>query len=120
MNRADLARMLDHSVLTPEAMERDILSGAEVVREWSIGFYCVQPTWVRSAVRALEGSGSVTIAVAGFPHGCDRPEVKARCAALSVEEGAGEIDMVMNFGALKSGDARLVAEDTAAVVRAVP
>src|SRR5437868_7847935 len=55
-NRPDLARLLDHSVLKPEATERDIDEGAAVVREWSIGFYCVQLAWVRRAAQALAGS----------------------------------------------------------------
>ena len=119
MTRRELARLLDHSVLAPEATARDILAGADVVREWAIGFYCVQAGWVRSAADALAGCDALTIAVAGFPHGCERSEVKARSASLSVEDGAREIDMVMNFGALKSGDSSLVADDIAAVVRAV-
>ena len=56
----------------------------------------------------------------GFPHGCDRSEVKARAAAIAAGDGAGEIDMVMNLGALKSGEAAAVAADIEAVVRAVP
>ena len=119
MNRRELARLLDQSVLAPEATERDILSGAEVVREWAIGYYCVQPCWVRTAARALEGGEARVVSVAGFPHGCERTAVKARSAALAVEDGAAEIDMVISFGALKSGATSLVAEDIATVVRAV-
>jgi len=118
MTRNDLARMLDHSVLKPEATERDILAGADTVRKWRVGFYCVQPCWVKSAVAALGGSEAVAVSVVGFPHGCDRAEVKARAASLAVAEGAGEIDMVMNIGALKSGQAVFVAADIEAVVRA--
>ena len=69
---------------------------------------------------ALIGSDARVISVVGFPHGCDRPEVKARAAALAVAEGAREIDTVLNFGALRSGDDALVAADVEAVVRAVP
>jgi deoxyribose-phosphate aldolase len=120
MTRAELARLLDHSVLKPEAAEQQIREGADVVRTWRIGFYCVQPCWVKLATDALAGTDARTVSVVGFPHGCDRPKVKARAAALAVAEGAGEIDMVMNFGALKSGDDALVAADIEAVVRAVP
>ena len=49
MTRSELARLLDHSVLKPEATEQDIVAGADVVREWNIGYYCVQPCWVRVA-----------------------------------------------------------------------
>lgn len=120
MTRAELARLLDHSVLKPEATDNEVRAGAELVRSWQIGFYCVQPCWVKLASEALRGADARVVSVVGFPHGCDRPELKARAAGLAVFEGAGEVDMVMNFGLLKSGRAAEVAADIAAVVRAVP
>ena len=120
MTRNELARLLDHSVLKPEATEHDIRAGAEVVRAWRIGYYCVQPCWVKVAADAVAGSDARIVSVAGFPHGCDRADVKARAAAMAVADGAGEIDMVMHFGALKSRRVRDVAADIEAVVRAVP
>jgi deoxyribose-phosphate aldolase len=119
MTRAELARLLDHSVLKPEATERQILEGTEVVLAWQIGFYCVQPCWVKRVAVALAGAPTRTVSVIGFPHGCDRAEAKAQAALLAVTDGAGEIDMVMNVGALKSGDDARVAADVEAVVRAV-
>ena len=118
MNASGLARLLDHSVLKPEATLRDILAGAEVVAELKIGFYCVQPTWVRRAAEALRNSGATIVTVIGFPHGCDVPAAKARGAELAVADGAGEVDMVINLGALKSGDEALVLADIDAIVRA--
>ena len=118
MNRAELARLIDHSVLQPEATEADIRAGAAIVRAWNIGFYCVQPCWVRAAAAALEGTNARVVTVAGFPHGCDRADVKANAAALAVAEGAAEVDMVQNFGALKSGHATVVAAEIEAVIRA--
>jgi len=120
MNRIDLARLLDHSVLKPEATERQIREGADIVREWRIGFYCVQPCWVKLAAGALAGTTARTVSVVGFPHGCDRSQAKAHAARLAAADGAGEIDMVLAFGALKSGDDAYAAADVAAVVRAVP
>lgn len=120
MTRAELAAILDHSVLKPEATEEDVRSGADVVREWSIGFYCVQPCWVALAERLLAGTTATVVSVVGFPHGCDRAEAKARAAELAVGDGATEIDMVQNFGALRSRRAAIVAADIVAVVRAVP
>ena len=120
MTRAELARLLDHSVLKPEATERDIREGANIVRTWRIGFYCVQPCWVKLAADILAGTDARIVSVVGFPHGCDRPDVKAQAGRLAVADGAGEIDMVMNFGALKSGDDARVAVDIETVVRAVP
>jgi deoxyribose-phosphate aldolase len=120
VTRAELARLLDHSVLKPDTREAEVLAGAAAVREWGIGFYCVQPSAVALAAGALRGSGAVVVSVVGFPHGCDRPAVKARAAGLAVAEGAGEVDMVMNVGLLRSGRGPAVAEDVAAVVQAVP
>lgn len=120
MTRQELARLLDHSVLNPEATEEEIRAGTEIVRTWEIAFYCVQPCWVRIAAQALAGTGARVVSVVGFPHGCDRAEVKARAAAIAVDEGASEIDMVMAFGALRSGRESVVAADIEAVVRAVP
>ena len=118
MTRNDLAGMLDHSVLKPESTAHEILAGVEVVRAFGVGFYCVQPCWVRLAADALAGSDARVVSVVGFPHGCDRPDVKGRAAALAVSEGAREIDTVMNFGALRSGDTAAVTADIEAVVRA--
>jgi deoxyribose-phosphate aldolase len=120
MTRTELAGLLDHSVLKPEATESHIREGAQLVRDWRIGFYCVQPWWIRIASSALTGCGARVVAVVGFPHGCDLALTKAHAAARAVADGASEIDMVINFGALKSGDARGVAADVEAVVRAVP
>lgn len=120
MNRAELARLIDHSVLKPEATEAEIRDGAAIVRAWRIGFYCVQPCWVRTAAASLAGTDARIVTVAGFPHGCDRADVKAHAAALAVAEGAAEVDMVLNFGALKSGHATVVAAEIEAVIRAVP
>ena len=120
MTRDELARLLDHSVLKPEATEHDLRAGAEVVRAWRVGYYCVQPCWVRFAAGLLSGTDARIVSVVGFPHGCDHTDVKARAAAMAVADGAGEIDMVMGFGALRSRHARDVAADIAAVVRAVP
>ena len=119
MTRAELARLLDHSVLKPEATAREIQSGIDIIRRCRIGFYCVQPCWVKLAADALSSVGATVVSVIAFPHGCDRSEVKARAATIAAAEGAGEVDMVMNFGALKSGNLDEVAADIEAVVRAV-
>ena len=119
MTRDELALLLDHSVLKPESTERDIIAGADVVRQWRIGFYCVQSAWVERASTLLAGTGARMVSVVGFPHGCEPAEIKARAAQVAVGDGAGEIDMVINMGLLRSGLAQAVADDIAAVVRAV-
>jgi deoxyribose-phosphate aldolase len=120
MTREELARLLDHSVLKPESTEADILAGAELVRQWAIGFYCVQPSFVSAAAAALEGSGAQVVSVAGFPHGCARSVVKVKEATLAVQDGAAEVDMVLNVGKLKSGRSQAAASEIAQVVQAVP
>ncbi len=119
MTRVELARIIDHSVLKPEATEVDIRAGAELVRSLQIGFFCVQPSWVKRAATLLVGAKARIVTVIGFPHGCDRFEAKARAAALAVEDGTAEIDLVMNFGALKSGLIDEVTADVRAVIGAV-
>lgn len=119
MTRSELARRLDHSVLKPEATLADVLAGGDVVRQWHIGYYCVQPCWVAEAVRALGGTDALVISVVGFPHGASRTPTKAAEARLAVADGAREVDMVVNLGALKSGRFADVREDIAAVVAAV-
>jgi len=118
MNRAELARLIDHSVLKPEATADEIVAGAQVVRTWNAGYYCVQPCWVPLAASSVAGTQALVISVVGFPHGCDLPEVKARATELAIADGAREIDTVMRFGALRSGDTVAAAADIAAVVRA--
>lgn len=120
MTRAELARLIDHSVLKPEAIDKDILAGADLVRRWGIGFYCVQPCRVALAVEALGRAGGQVVSVIGFPHGADRSIIKARAAALAVREGASEVDMVVNLGWLKSGLAGPVGQEIGEVVGAVP
>ncbi len=120
MKRAELASLLDHSFLKPDASEQDIIAQSDVVRQWGIGFFCVQPGYVSLAAGALRHSQTRVVSVVGFPHGCDRSTVKAHAAELAVQDGAAEVDMVMNVGRLKSGRAQAVADEIAQVVRAIP
>ena len=120
---SSLARLLDHSVLKPESTEADIITGADVVRALGIGYYCVQPGWVKLASDALSESNATIVSVVGFPHGCDVARTKALAAELAAADGAREIDMVIDIGALKSGYPRYldaVRNDVDGVVRAVP
>jgi deoxyribose-phosphate aldolase len=107
-------------VLKPEASAADVDAGASLVRELAIGYYCVQPCWVRRAADALRGTPARVVSVIAFPHGCDRASVKAHAARRAVDDGAAELDMVINLGALRSGLAAEVSDDIASVVRAAP
>ncbi len=120
MNRTQLAGLLDHALLKSEATQKEILADADLIRQWRIGFFCVQPSFVSLAAGALSGSGARVVSVVGFPHGCDRSLVKALAAELAVRDGAVEVDMVMNVGRFKSGRTQAVADEIAQVVRAIP
>ncbi|MBU1042174.1 MAG: deoxyribose-phosphate aldolase [Proteobacteria bacterium] len=119
---AALAACIDHTLLRPDATSADIEGlCAQAVRH---GFksVCVNPWHLPLAVRCLRGqaqkSGPFAISVAGFPLGASQTLIKAREAGLAVEQGAAEVDMVLNLGALKSGDLALVRQDVFEVVQA--
>jgi len=112
-----LARILDHSVLKPEASEADVRGGAALVERLRIGFYCVQPAYVPLAVALLRGVDARVAAVIGFPHGCERTPAKVAAAQVAIDEGARELDMVLHIGALKDGAFAAVRADIAAVVQ---
>ena len=118
MTRRELALLLDHSVLKPDADLTAVRAGAALVREWGVRFYCVQPWAIGPAVDALRGSAARVVAVLSFPHGCDAAAVKAEAARAAAAAGAAELDMVMNVGLLKSGEADRVRDEIAAVIRA--
>jgi len=120
MNRTQLAGLLDHALLKSEATQKEILADADLIRQWGIGFFCVQPSFVSLAAGALSGSRARVVSVVGFPHGCDRSLVKALAAEMAVRDGAAEVDMVMNVGRFKSGRTQAVADEIAQVVRAIP
>ena len=111
-----VARLLDHAVLKPDATAADLARHARMCVERGVGCLCVRSCDVAAAARLLTGSPVVVAAVIGFPHGGQRPEVKALEARLAIADGARELDMVIDVGALKSGREDLVHADIAAVV----
>jgi deoxyribose-phosphate aldolase len=115
-SRADVARVLDHAVLKPDYGAADLEHHARMCLDRGVGCLCVRSCDVAEAVRLVTGSPVVVAAVIGFPHGAVRPEVKALEARLAIADGARELDMVMNIGALKSGREDLVRDEIAAVV----
>jgi len=110
--------MIDHAVLAPDATRDDVLAGCELVVELQTASICIHPRWVETAVEALNGSPVTVGTVVGFPLGANTKEVKALEARQAVSRGADEIDMVMAFTSLKSGDTTAVLDDIAAVVGA--
>ena len=116
--QSDLARYLDHTLLRPNATEEEIRKLCEEGLEYQFASVCVNPCWVPLASRLLENSTVKVCTVAGFPLGANRTDVKEYEARRSVFDGATEIDMVINVGALKSNNDPAVHDDIGAVVRA--
>ena len=114
--RAQVLKAIDHAVLKPFATDADVLENARLCAEHGVGDLCVRPTDVKAAAEALKDSPTTVACVVGFPHGSNRPEVKALEARLAIEDGADELDMVMNVGKFHSGDLEHVRRDIAAVV----
>jgi deoxyribose-phosphate aldolase len=114
----DVAKTLDHAVLKPELTAADLAKQAAMCGDRGVGCLCVRSCDVAEAARLVAGGPVVVAAVIGFPHGAVRPEIKALEARLAIADGARELDMVMNVGALKSGRETLVRDDIAAVVAA--
>src|SRR5215470_18212394 len=111
-----VASYIDHTLLKPEATRDDILKICEEGARYAFASVCINPTWVREAACALRGSGVKVCTVIGFPLGANAPDTKAYEARRAIFDGANELDMVINVGALKSGDDDLVLRDIRGVV----
>lgn len=109
---------IDHTLLRPDATAKDIEQLCREAAEWKFATVCVNPTWVALAARMLRGSAVGVCSVVGFPLGATTPDVKQFETRRAIFDGASEIDMVINVGALKSGDVRLVTDDIRGVVSA--
>ena len=118
VSRRDLAMMIDHAFLRPEATRRDLLAACKLVRKYQVGCICVRPCDVAEAAELLHGTGVKVGTVVGFPYGCAVTPIKAAEAARAIADGADELDMVVNIGRLIAGDTDFVREDIAAVVAA--
>lgn len=119
MNRADLARRIDSTLLKPEATEGQIVRLCEEARRYGFATVCVNPEWVRLSASLLGRSGVGVCAVAGFPLGANRTAIKAAEAEQVLRDGGTEVDMVINVGRLIGGDCDLVEHDIATVRRAI-
>ena len=115
MSAVDIARLIDHTLLRPEATQHDIEVLCREALDFQFLNVCINPTWVTLAARRLVGSGVGVCAVVGFPLGATTPDVKACEARRAIADGAREIDMVINIGALKSGNRGDVQRDIEAV-----
>src|SRR6476619_7024297 len=111
------ASLIDHTLLKPEATDDDIKKLCQEAATYRFASVCVNPTWVRVAACNLSGSGVPVCTVIGFPLGATLPDVKAYEARRAIFDGAREVDMVINVGALKSGDDCLVEHDIRSVAQ---
>ena len=114
----NIPQLIDHTVLRPDTTRADIEQLCREARQHKFYSVCVNPTWVSLARQLLDGSGVKVCCVVGFPLGAQPPESKAMEARAAIRQGAKEIDMVINVGALKSGDNDLVLRDIRSVVEA--
>ena len=112
----DLARYIDHTLLKPASTEEQVRKLCAEALEYNFRSVCINPTWVSLAAELLRGSEVLTCTVVGFPLGANESAIKAMEARRAIRNGAREIDMVINVGALKSGDDDLVFRDIQAVV----
>ncbi len=112
----DWASLIDHTLLKPEATDKDIERLCGEAAQFQFASVCVNPTWVRAAACHLRGTGVPVCTVIGFPLGATLADVKAYEARRAIFDGAREVDMVVNIGALKSGDDCAVEHDIRAVV----
>lgn len=112
----EVARAIDHAVLKPTMTEADVKAHAAMCRARGVGNMCVRPCDVALAVCELAGSETAVSAVIGFPHGSNRFGTKALEARLAIDDGAVELDMVMNLGQFLSGNADVVERDIGVVV----
>jgi len=107
MNRSELARMIDHTLLKTDATEDDVRRLCQEALEYGFASVCVQPVYVSLAARLLEGSPVKVCSVAGFPFGANLTETKAFEARAAVDDGAAEIDMVINVAPSSRGTTAL-------------
>lgn len=113
-----LNKYIDHTLLKQDASQHQIDQLLAEAKEFDFASVCVNPTWVAYAAEALRGSDVKVCTVVGFPLGANTAAVKAFETRDAIANGADEIDMVINIGALKSGDLDLVEKDIRAVVEA--
>ncbi|MBS2969750.1 deoxyribose-phosphate aldolase [Metabacillus sp. KIGAM252] len=113
-----MAKMIDHTALKPDTTKAQIEKLCEEAKEYQFASVCVNPTWVETCARLLEGTDVKVCTVIGFPLGASTPETKAFETKDAIEKGAAEVDMVINIGALKDGNEELVEKDIRAVTEA--
>jgi deoxyribose-phosphate aldolase len=114
----NIAKMIDHTLLKADATKAQIVKLCEEAKQYGFASVCVNPTWVATAAELLKGTDVKVCTVIGFPLGANTTETKAFETKNAIENGAKEVDVVINIGALKDGNDDLVERDIRAVVDA--
>lgn len=118
MKKNEVAKLIDHTILKPETVRADVERICREALEYGFASVCVNPCWVPLVSKALAGSDVKVCSVIAFPFGATATAAKVAESEIAVGEGATELDMVINIGALRSGDQALVRGDIAAVCSA--
>ena len=116
MNNAELAKMIDHTILKANATQSDIEKLCEEAKEYNFASVCVNPYWVPLASDLLKNSTVKVCTVIGFPLGATSSESKASETEIAILQGADEVDMVINVGAMKNNQTDIVKKDILSVV----
>lgn len=111
----EMASYIDHTLLKPDASRDDILQICREAVKYRFASVCVNPSWIPLVSKQLKGTGVKTCSVISFPPGSETPEMKAMEASYVIGQGADEVDMVINIGAVKSGNWELAERDIQAV-----
>jgi deoxyribose-phosphate aldolase len=114
----DIAHCIDHTLLKPDATEEDVKKLCSEAREFQFASVCISPSYIPLAAKELVGTAVKVCTVVGFPSGAHMPEIKSMETRRAIRDGATEIDMVINIGALKSGNEDLVYHDIRMVCEA--
>lgn len=114
----DISKMIDHSLLNPVMTDAELEAGCRLAREYDVASACVKPYYARTCAELLAGSAVAASTVIGFPHGGHKTAVKLAEARQALEDGATELDMVVNIGKVLGGDWTFVREDIQAVTEA--
>ena len=112
----EIAEMIDHSLLKPTLTDQDIIDGCNLAKEYQVASVCVRPSDLPLCREILDGSGVLLTTVIGFPHGTTTTKAKVAESAEAIENGAVELDVVLNIGKLRSGEYAYVAADLKAVI----
>ena len=115
---ADIAKMIDHSLLQQVLTDTDLEKGCRLARDYQVASVCIKPYGVKMAKELLASSGVAVGTVIGFPHGGHLTRIKHVESEAAMDDGAVELDMVVNIGKVLTGDWKYVAADIAAVVEA--